>query len=177
MRFRKEQASSIGSRRTPTVSLQRMLLRFTSLRSTTMWSKWRHCIRSGNWGSIWRAYQFLQSTYDDQNFPKNFGVGHGWVEGGPLLPVKTEYYQSGLGLECLRALSNLAKLTGKQDVNLKLSQSFDQQLPILNKAFCLPKSPYLRSQLTTMVTVSTKRVFLQRSPCGSVSRTRTKRNP
>ena len=39
MRFRKEQASSIGSRRTPTVSHQRMLLRFTSLRSTTMWSK------------------------------------------------------------------------------------------------------------------------------------------
>jgi len=91
------------------------------------------------WGSIWRAYQFLQSTYDDQNFPKNFGVGHGWVEGGPLLPVKTEYYQSGLGLECLRALSNLAKLTGKQDVNLKLSQSFDQQLPILNKAFWSPE--------------------------------------
>ena len=39
MRFRKEQASSIGSRRTPTVSLQRMLLRFTSLRSMIMWSK------------------------------------------------------------------------------------------------------------------------------------------
>ena len=35
--------------------------------------------------------------------------------------------------------SNLAKLTGKQDVSLKLSQSFDQQLPILNKAFWSPE--------------------------------------
>ena len=34
------------------------------------------------------------------------GVGHGWVEGGPLLPVKNEYYQAGLGVEALRALSN-----------------------------------------------------------------------
>jgi glycogen debranching enzyme len=87
------------------------------------------------WDSLWRAYQFLKSTYDEQGLPKNFGVGHGWVEGGPLLPVKTEYYQSGLGVEALRALSNLAKLTGKPDVSLELSQAFDRQLPALNKAF------------------------------------------
>ena len=87
------------------------------------------------WDSLWRAYQFLQSTYDERAFPKNFGVGHGWVEGGPLLPVKTEYYQSGLAVEALRALSNLAKLTGKGDLSADLSRAFDRQLLALDKAF------------------------------------------
>ena len=51
------------------------------------------------WDSLWKAYQFLRSTYDAQGLPQNFGIGHGWVEGGPLLPVKTELYRRGLGAE------------------------------------------------------------------------------
>src|SRR5882724_10119585 len=61
------------------------------------------------WESLRKAYEFLKSTYDARGLPQNFGVGHGWIEGGPLLPVKTEYYQSGLGAEALRALANLAR--------------------------------------------------------------------
>src|SRR6266403_1882864 len=91
------------------------------------------------WDSLWKAYQFLRSTYDAQNFPQNFGFGHGWVEGGPLLPVKTEFYQSGLGLEALRALANLAKLTGKDDVNKDLQAAFDRQKPAFNQAFWSPE--------------------------------------
>ena len=49
------------------------------------------------WDNVWRAYQFMHSTYDAQGFAQNAGIGHGWVEGGPLLPVKNEYYQAGLG--------------------------------------------------------------------------------
>ena len=52
-------------------------------------------------GQLWKAYQFLHSTYDAQGLPQNFGIGHGWVEGGPLLPVKGEIYQSGVA--CGRA--------------------------------------------------------------------------
>jgi glycogen debranching enzyme len=44
------------------------------------------------WDNVWRAYQFMHSTYDAQGFAQNVGIGHGWVEGGPLLPVKNEYY-------------------------------------------------------------------------------------
>ena len=87
------------------------------------------------WDSLWKAYQFLRSTYDAQNLPQNFGIGHGWVEGGPLLPAKTEFYQSGLGLEALRALANLAKLTGRDDVSKELQAAFDQQKPVFNQAF------------------------------------------
>jgi GH15 family glucan-1,4-alpha-glucosidase len=89
------------------------------------------------WDSVWKAYQFLRSTYDEQGFPKNFGVGHGWVEGGPLLPIKTEFYQSGLGAEALRALSNLARLTGKDAVATELTQAFQKQVAKLNGAFWL----------------------------------------
>jgi len=91
------------------------------------------------WDSLWKAYQFMCSTYDTQNFPQNFGFGHGWVEGGPLLPVKTEFYQSGLGLEALRALANLAKLTGKNDVSKDLQAAFDRQKPLFNQTFWSPE--------------------------------------
>jgi hypothetical protein len=91
------------------------------------------------WDSLWKAYQFMHSTYDAQNFPQNFGFGHGWVEGGPLLPVKTEFYQSGLGLEALRALANLARLTGKDDVSKDLHDAFDRQKPAFNQTFWSPE--------------------------------------
>jgi glycogen debranching enzyme len=91
------------------------------------------------WDSLWKAYQFMRSTYDAQNFPQNFGFGHGWVEGGPLLPVKTEFYQSGLGLEALRGLANLAKLTGKDDVSKDMQAAFDRQKPAFNQTFWSPE--------------------------------------
>ncbi len=87
------------------------------------------------WDSLWKAYQFLLSTYDSQGLPQNFGIGHGWVEGGPLLPVHTELYQSALGAEALRALSSLAYLAGKEDVSKKLGEDFSRQQALLNKTF------------------------------------------
>jgi glycogen debranching enzyme len=89
------------------------------------------------WESVWKAYQFLHSTYNAQGFPQNFGIGHGWVEGGPLLPVNTELYQSGLGAEALRALANLAQLTGKDDASNELMKAFERQRPLVENAFWL----------------------------------------
>src|SRR5256886_2211410 len=48
------------------------------------------------WDSLWKAYEFLRSTYGEHGFAKNQGVGHGWVEGGPLLPVRSEEHTSEL---------------------------------------------------------------------------------
>jgi hypothetical protein len=89
------------------------------------------------WDSLWKAYQFLLSTYGKEGFPQNFGIGHGWVEGGPLLPVRTEMYQSGLGAEALRALASLARWAGKNDVNQNLTRDFERQKPRVNEAFWL----------------------------------------
>jgi glycogen debranching enzyme len=90
------------------------------------------------WDNVWRAYQFLRSTYDTQGFAQNAGSGHGWVEGGPLLPVKNEYYQAGLGVEALRALSNLARLVGKDDISKQLAAEFEQRRPALDQAYWSP---------------------------------------
>src|SRR5947209_20607475 len=90
------------------------------------------------WESLWKAYQFLRSTYDSRGLPQNFGFGHGWVEGGPLLPVKTELYQSGLGTQALSALSNLAQLAGKDDVSKQLVNDFARQKQLVNQAFWSP---------------------------------------
>jgi len=87
------------------------------------------------WDSLWRAYEFLKSTYSTQGLPQNFGFGHGWIEGGPLLPVQTELYQSALGAEALHALSNLAHLTGKDDLSKKLGEEFARQKKLVDQAF------------------------------------------
>jgi glycogen debranching enzyme len=87
------------------------------------------------WDSLWKAYQFLRSTYDSQGLPQNFGFGHGWVEGGPLLPVKTELYQSGLGAQALSALSSLAHFAGKEGVGKQLADDFTRQKQLVNQAF------------------------------------------
>jgi GH15 family glucan-1,4-alpha-glucosidase len=87
------------------------------------------------WASLWKAYQFLKSTYDARGLPQNQGVGHGWVEGGPLLPVKSEFYQSGLGAEALRALANLALFAGQTDSASTLENEFAKQWPLVNDSF------------------------------------------
>ncbi len=91
------------------------------------------------WDNLWRAYQFMRSTYDEQGFAKNLGVGHGWIEGGPLLPVKNEYYQAGLAVAALHALSNLARLVGKDGISKQLAAEFAQKKPSLDQAFWSPE--------------------------------------
>ncbi len=92
-----------------------------------------------NWTSLWKAYEFLRSTYDTLGLPQNAGVGHGWIEGGPLLPVNTELYQSGLGAEALRSLSHIALLIGKKDVSEDLAKQFEKQQSLVNSTFWSPE--------------------------------------
>jgi glycogen debranching enzyme len=87
------------------------------------------------WDSLSKAYQFLRSTYDAQGLPQNFGFGHGWLEGGPLLPVKTELYQNALGAQALSALSNLAHFAGKDDVSQQLAAEFSRQKSLVDQSF------------------------------------------
>jgi len=91
------------------------------------------------WDSLWRAYQYLRSTYDSQGFAQNGNFGSGWVEGGPLLPIKSEYYQAGLATEALHALSNLARLVGKDDASQQLAAEFEHAKPALEAAFWSPE--------------------------------------
>ena len=95
-----------------------------------------------HWDNVWRAYEFLRSTWDERGLPKNNGVGHGWVEGGPLLPVKTEFYQSGLGAEALNSLAILARAAGKNDVAAEAAKLYDERRELLNGAFWSPQGKF-----------------------------------
>jgi GH15 family glucan-1,4-alpha-glucosidase len=87
------------------------------------------------WESIWRAYQFLNSTVDADGFAQNLDVGHGWVESGPLVPVRTEIYQASLGIEALCATATLAARLGKSDIATSLDETFHRQRTRLNDLF------------------------------------------
>jgi glycogen debranching enzyme len=91
------------------------------------------------WDNLWRAYEFLRSTYDAQGLAQNTGVGTGWIEGGPLYPVRTEIYQASLGVEAVRALSHLAHVLGKEDLAKELEGTFERQRPLLDQAFWSPE--------------------------------------
>ena len=62
-------------------------------------------------------------------------MGHGWVEGGPLYPAKSELYQAGVVLEAVRDLGLLAHAIGKEDLATSLQAEFEKGKPRLNKAF------------------------------------------
>src|SRR6516162_2251503 len=95
-----------------------------------------------HWENVHKAYEFLRSTYNANGLPRNYGVGHGWVEGGPLLPVESELYQSGLGAEAIRCLGELAKVTGHQDEVNKLSEEFSEQKAKVNDVFWMQEKQF-----------------------------------
>jgi glycogen debranching enzyme len=82
-----------------------------------------------------RAYEFLRSTWDSEHRAQNLGVGHGWIEGGALLPVRTELYQAGLGAEAVHAMADMARLTGQADAARDLDAEAERQSKSLDHDF------------------------------------------
>ncbi len=101
------------------------------------------------WDNLERAYEFLRSTNDAQGLAQNAGVGTGWIEGGPLYPVRTELYQASLGLEATRSLSHVARLLSKEDLAKELEQTFERQKPLLDKTFWSPENKIYAYALDT----------------------------
>ncbi len=91
-----------------------------------------------HWDQLWKAWQFLLSTCNADGLAQNAGAGHGWVEAGPLIPIRAELYQSGLGLEAARSLAQIAALLHKDDVQRQLMAAFDRGLPTLNRVYWIP---------------------------------------
>jgi hypothetical protein len=87
---------------------------------------------------LWKALAFMRSTMDEAGFPRNLGVGHGWVEGGPLLPVRVEFYQAGCYVEALRSLATLARLLNDDQRAKDLDAEFTQKRGALEARFWLP---------------------------------------
>ena len=84
---------------------------------------------------LWKALAFMQSTRDEAGFPRNLHVGHGWVEGGPLLPVDVEFYQAGCYVKALRSLAMVARTLGDEERATKLEAEFEQKRKVLEDRF------------------------------------------
>ncbi len=91
-----------------------------------------------SWDRLSKASSFLASIEDANGFAKNEGVGHGWVEGGPLLPVRTEFYQAGLHVQALACLADLAKLRGDSTAAARFGDQFPAKRAKLNEVYWLP---------------------------------------
>ncbi len=89
---------------------------------------------------LWKALAFMRSTLDDAGFPRNLRVGHGWVEGGPLLPVRVELYQAACYVEALRSLATLARLLGEDQRAEGIAAEFAQKRRALEDRFWLPQT-------------------------------------
>lgn len=85
--------------------------------------------------NVSRAYSFLRSTWDAEHRPQNAGVGHGWIEGGPLLPVKVELYQAGLSTEAVSAMADIARLTGDANAAKEFDAEAERQRKSLDHDF------------------------------------------
>jgi glycogen debranching enzyme len=110
-----------------------------------------------HWDNLWRAYQFLKTTYSAGGLSQNANVGHGWVEGGPLrpqggdlatphdpplVPIGGEFYQAGVGTAGVEALAAVARAVGKQDVAQSLEQEAAAQRVAIEKTFWSPDKGY-----------------------------------
>lgn len=93
-----------------------------------------------NWDRLQKAMGFMRTTFDPDGFPRNDQVGHGWVEGGPLLPVRTEFYQAGAFVEALRSMSTLAGRMGDRALAAQLDSDFQAKKQKLNELFWIPAS-------------------------------------
>ena len=87
---------------------------------------------------LWKALAFMRSTLDEAGFPRNLQGGHGWVEGGPLLPVRVELYQGACYVEALRSLAMLARLLNDGQRAKDLDAEFAQKRGALEERFWLP---------------------------------------
>ncbi len=92
------------------------------------------------WPRLKKALAFMRSTLDEDGFPKNLDVGTGWVEGGPLLPVRVELYQAACYVESLRSLAWLAAALGESDLSKQLDGEYREKRAKLGERFWIPQS-------------------------------------
>jgi len=90
-----------------------------------------------HWPRLQKAFDYMRANFEGNGFPKNFGNGHGWVEGGPLLPVLVEFYQAGCYVEALRSMATIASLIGQSGAATQMTQEFQAKQHLLNDKFWL----------------------------------------
>ena len=89
-----------------------------------------------------RTLSYLRSTFDEHHLAKDEGSGHGWVEGGPLYPVRMELYQAGLGVEATRCAARLEQALGNTQQGEELRKEAAQAAEQLEPAFWMESAQH-----------------------------------
>jgi hypothetical protein len=93
------------------------------------------------WPRLRKAFDFMRANFEAHGFPKNYQVGHGWVEGGPLLPVDVEFYQAACYVEALRGMAALTRVVaGSVALAAQLDQEYASKRKSFEDVFWLPGS-------------------------------------
>jgi glycogen debranching enzyme len=88
------------------------------------------------WPSAQKAYEFSASTdHDGNGLIENTNVGHGWVEGGNLLPAHEEIYLEGLWIEAGQAMARLAEAMGENKLAATYRQRAEQAGETVERLF------------------------------------------
>ncbi|HLB01396.1 MAG TPA: GH116 family glycosyl hydrolase, partial [Bacteroidota bacterium] len=89
-----------------------------------------------SWPKISLAVEYLYSTDTDGDLLiENTNQGHGWVEGGNLYPVHTEFYLAGAWCRALLDASTIASILGRNEQAEKYGRDGGKVKEILNRDF------------------------------------------
>lgn len=88
------------------------------------------------WPSIQKAIDFCYTTdTDGDGLIENTDVGHGWIEGGALFDVHTEFYLAGSWAACLEAGAYMAAVLEKTELESKYRQDAQKVKAIIDESF------------------------------------------
>lgn len=88
------------------------------------------------WPSLERAIRYAASTdTDNDGLIENTNVGHGWIEGGVLFGVHTEFYLAGSWAACLDAAAYLCEQLGEHQEARIYAQQAQAVKKIIDQQF------------------------------------------
>lgn len=108
------------------------------LRFVATYAEWTGDLATvrAHWDQVRAAFAFVLShERDGDGLPENTGVGHGWVESGPLGGGEVTSYVAAIWIDALRRLTPLAQRLGDHDLSARINaaceraeRAFEQRL-------------------------------------------------